>query len=120
MTAVLNSRLAGWFYFHTTASLGAERPEVHQRQLLSLPFPMPEDLNDPNKARIAERRIVESINALLATKDSPLAASDWMTSYVDDTNQLVYDYYGLTADERAIVEDGVKEVVPSVQPHRGF
>lgn len=119
MTAVLNSRLAGWFYFHTTASLGAERPEVHQRQLLSLPFPMPEDLNDPNKAREAERRIVETIDTLLAMKDAPLAASDWMTSYIDDANQLVYDYYGLTDDERAIVEDGVKEVVPSVQPHRG-
>jgi hypothetical protein len=119
LTAVLNSRLAGWFYFHTTASLGAERPEVHQRQLLSLPFPAPEDLNDPDRARRAEQGIINVINTLLAKKEELLASTDWMTSYIEDANQLVYDYYGLTPDERVVVEDGIREVLPSVQPHRG-
>ena len=119
MAAVLNSRLAGWFYFHTTASLGAERPEVHQRQLLSLPFPVPEELNDPDRARRAEQGIISIMNTLLARKDDPLAPTDWTTSYIEEANQLVYDYYGLSPDERAVIEDGIKEVLPSVQPHRG-
>ena len=92
---------------------------MHQRQLLSLPFPLPDELTDSPRARSAEKRIVETMNALLARKDEVLSSSDWMTSYVDEANQLVYDYYGLTSDERVIVEDGIREVIPSVQPHRG-
>src|SRR3546814_5662752 len=30
LTAVLNSSLAVWFYFHDTANLGADRAKVHQ------------------------------------------------------------------------------------------
>lgn len=120
LTAVLNSRLAGWFYFHTTASLGAERPEVHQKQLLSLPFPGVQDVNHPDRAREAEERIVQLMNTLLAKKDDVLASDDWMIASIEEANHLVYEYYGLTADERTLVEDGIYKVIPSVQPHRGF
>ncbi len=119
LTAVFNSRLAGWFYFHTTASLGAERPEVHQKQLLTLPFPEPEDSPDANRSRRAEQGIVHLMDTLLARKDEILVSTDWLSGYVEEANQLVYDYYGLTTDERTLVDDTVREVVPSVQPHRG-
>ncbi|MGA8029254.1 MAG: N-6 DNA methylase [Bryobacteraceae bacterium] len=119
LTAILNSRLAGWFYFHTTASLGAERPEVHQRQLLTLPFPAPEDLSDPNQARRAEQEIIRIIDTLLARKDELLVATDWMDVYIEEANRLVCDYYGLTDDERIVVDETVRNIVPSVQPHRG-
>ncbi len=41
LTAILNSSLAAWYYFHTSANLGADRAKVHEEQLLQLPFPDP-------------------------------------------------------------------------------
>src|SRR3546814_2768828 len=43
LTAVLNSSLAAWFYFHDTANLGADRAKVHQGELLKLPFDRSEE-----------------------------------------------------------------------------
>ena len=42
LAALLNSKLLFWYAFHSTSSISSERPEVHQDQLLDLPFPVPE------------------------------------------------------------------------------
>ena len=47
LCAVLNSPLATYFYFHTSANLGIERDKVHLNELLLLPFPLPETTDDP-------------------------------------------------------------------------
>lgn len=33
LTGILNSRLAGWFYFHETANLGTDRAKILQTEL---------------------------------------------------------------------------------------
>jgi hypothetical protein len=68
---------------------------------------------------VAEQGIIHLIDTLLIRNDEPLVAADWMDSYIEEANQLVYDYYGLTDEERIVVDDTVRNVVPSVQPHRG-
>ena len=118
LTAVLNSKLAAWFYFHTTASFGADRPKVHQQQVLELPFPEPDHLSHPKQAKLAARQIVEILDALLARKDEVLLSEDWMRPYIERANRLVYEYYGLSDEEVVIIEDCVKTIIPSVQPHR--
>ena len=50
---MLNSKLRYWFAFHSSASLGSERPIVHQDQLLDLPFPKPADMEEPQRAETA-------------------------------------------------------------------
>jgi Eco57I restriction-modification methylase len=72
LTAVLNSSLAAWYYFHTSANVGADRSLMHEEQLLDLPFPMPEETPAPAKARRAGEDMISLIDDLLSHKDNPL------------------------------------------------
>ncbi|WP_336810171.1 HsdM family class I SAM-dependent methyltransferase [Bosea sp. MMO-172] len=115
MTAVLNSSLAAWFYFHDTANLGADRAKVHQGELLKLPFDAARNMPDPERAAVAEDQIVKLIdreisnaNELLPLQSDPLA----------DIDRLVFDYYGLDAHEIALIEDTFRYIIPAMQPRR--
>ena len=119
LTAILNSSLAAWYYFHTSANFGADRAKVHEEQLLELPFPAPEDLPDPKGAQQAQDKIVALIDTLLAHKDAALVDPGWIQPYIEQANALVFQYYGLTKDEQTLVEDGMRAIIPSRQPRRG-
>src|SRR3546814_5205047 len=54
LTAVLNSSLAAWFYFHDTANLGADRAKVHQGELLKLPFDSAENMPKRSEEHTSE------------------------------------------------------------------
>ena len=115
LTAVLNSSLAAWFYFHATANLGADRAKVHQGELLKLPFDVPENMPDPEKALKAERELVVLIKREMANAQKLLVAKDDVLSKID---HLVFDYYGLDVSDVAIVEDTVNAIIPAMQPRR--
>lgn len=116
LTAVLNSKLAAWFYFHATANLGADRAKVHEAQLLSLPFPDTEDLPAPQTAQEAASSIVAIVDSLLKDKDQFSLDEFPSPATIERLNDLVYQYYGLTEDEISIVEDTVNFVLTSMQP----
>jgi hypothetical protein len=118
LTAVLNSSLAAWYYFHTSANFGADRAKVHEKQLLELPFPLPEDLPDSQGAQQAQDTIIALINTVLAHKDAALVDPGWIEPYIEQANTLVFQYYGLTKDEQTLVEDGMRAIIPSMQPRR--
>jgi type I restriction-modification system DNA methylase subunit len=118
LTAVLNSPLAAWYYFHTSANFGADRAKVHEEQLLELPFPPVDQVPDSIAAERAEASIVEIFDSLLARKDEFLAPSNWIEPYAQAANRLVYEFYGLTAEERLLVEDGLHAIIPSMQPRK--
>lgn len=115
LTAVLNSSLAAWFYFHDTANFGADRAKVHQGELLKLPFDAPENMPDPEKAQEAERELVTLIKCEMANSQKLLIAQH---DVLDKIDRLVFDYYGLDASDVAIVEDTVNSVIPAMQPRR--
>ncbi|MEI6195878.1 MAG: hypothetical protein WCS42_16285, partial [Verrucomicrobiota bacterium] len=46
LAAYLRSKLARYFAFHTSASLGSERDQVHTYEVLQLPFYLPGDENE--------------------------------------------------------------------------
>jgi hypothetical protein len=115
LTAVLNSSLAAWVYFHDTANLGADRAKVHQSELLKLPFDAAQNMPDPERAAVAEEKIVQLIdkeitsgNELLTLQSDPL----------DEIDHLVFDYYGLDAREIALIEDTFRYIIPAMQPRR--
>jgi hypothetical protein len=118
LTAVLNSRLAAWYYFHASANLGADRAKVHEEQLLDLPFPEPDDLPESYVAREAQNKIVGIVDDLLARRDEVLLGDNWLQESAERANELVFEFYGLDSEERAIINDGVQYVIPSMQPRR--
>lgn len=115
LTAVLNSSLAAWFYFHDTSYLGTDRAKVPQGELLKLPFDDPENMPDPAKAFKAEKELVELIDSELATAKKLLSAQHDLLGAID---RLVFEYYGLDAGDVAIVEDTVQHFIPAMQPRR--
>jgi hypothetical protein len=115
LTAVLNSSLSAWFYFHETANFGTDRAKVQQTELLRLPFAPPSQMPDSRKATAASEKILALINReiknagrLLRQQGSPL----------DEVDQLVCEYYGLDAQETALVNDTCKFILPAIQPRR--
>nr|WP_315228382.1 N-6 DNA methylase [uncultured Albidiferax sp.] len=115
LTAVLNSSLAAWFYFHDTSYLGADRAKVPQGELLRLPFDDPANMPDPAKAFKAEKKLVALIDSELATAKKLLASQHDVLGAIDC---LVFQYYGLDASDVAIIEDTVQQVIPAMQPRR--
>lgn len=115
LTAVLNSSLAAWFYFHDTANLGADRAKVHQSELLKLPFDAPSSMPDPARAADAEEKIVQLIDREVAAANELLSLQ---SHPLDDIDRLVFDYYGLDTHDVVLVEDTFKYIIPAMQPRR--
>ena len=115
LTAVLNSSLAAWFYFHETANFGTDRAKVQQSDLLKLPFAKPEAMPDPKRAAIIAKKIVGLIdseikrsNQVLRTQHNPLGEID----------KLVCAYYGLEKQDAALIQDTYRYILPAIQPRR--
>ena len=115
MTAILNSSLAAWFYFHNSANLGTDRAKVQQGELLKLPFDEPENMPDPVKALKAEDDLVTLIDRELANVNRLLTSQN---DVMGDIDHLVFQYYGLDDSDIAIVEDTIQHVIPAMQPRR--
>lgn len=115
LTAVLNSSLAAWVYFHDTANLGADRAKVHQGELLKLPFDAPENMPDPARAVIAEEKIVQLVDLEIAKADELLSVQ---SDPLDEIDRLVFEYYGLDAHEIALIDDTFRYIIPAMQPRR--
>jgi hypothetical protein len=115
LTAVLNSRLAAWFYFHETANLGTDRAKVVQTDLLKFPFAEPKHMPDAERAVPAGQKLVRLMDRLIKSADDLLRAQDDPLREID---ALVYEYYGLDAHEIALIEDTFNFIIPAMQPRR--
>lgn len=119
LTAILNSRLAVWYAFHGTASFGSDRPEVKQADLLRLPFPSPDDV--PDKAAAAQA----SLELIAIVDDAYERSKDPFPMQIDDgdvlrtIDRLAYQYFCLSPDEIALIDDTVEAILPALQPHEG-
>jgi N-6 DNA Methylase len=115
LTAVLNSSLAAWVYFHDTANFGTDRAKVHQGDLLKLPFDLPKNMPDSDRAVAAEEKIVRLVDIEIKHADDILRQKDDVLQEIDE---LVFAYYGLDAHDIAIVEDTFRYIIPAMQPRR--
>lgn len=115
LTAIFNSSLAAWFYFHDTANLGADRAKVHQGELLKLPFDIPENMPDPARATAAAEKIIKLIDREIADADRLLSQQG---DALEEIDTLVFDYYGLDSSDIALIEDTFRYIIPAMQPRR--
>lgn len=120
LTVVLKSSLADYFLFHTAANIGTERPKVHFNELLSIPFFVPNEAPDPEKASKAlakATRLLNDYEKLLKKRlEDPLFSSDDLGEIPIKLDELVCDYYDLTKNEVRLVQDYRTTVKKSLQP----
>ncbi len=114
LLAILNSRFASWFYQNTINPERGEALAQVKRGHLAI-FPIPTGVIDPaNKSDVAAHdRIVTLVEKMLELHKQRAAAKtpheqtalDRQISATDtQIDRLVYDLYGLTEEEIALVE----------------
>jgi hypothetical protein len=125
LAAVLNSRLARYFLFHTSANWGVERDTVLLEEYLRVPFPLPEETRRPRTSRAIVAKVarrlqktkmeLESLQAdlFLGFAEQRRAITD---AAREEVSEFVSDYYGLCDWERALVADTVEVLEPSSTP----
>ena len=97
LNAILNSKLAPYFLFLTSSAWGVERNEVEDSDFWRLPVRDPAD---------ASPAAVERVLAIEAHLRSTADQSDVAVSR-HELDMAVFDLYGLSAAEQALVEDTV-------------
>jgi len=142
LAAYLRSDLARYFLFHTSANWGSERPKVHLKELLRVPFPLPEDDFVSTDAEQIIKQIARKIAELRKVLQNKLdnLKSDAQKYALFDGNEedirkewhrerkrrvdalqkeiepLIYRYFGLTEQEIILIEDTVRVFEPSSTP----
>jgi len=117
LAAVIHSRLAEYFLFHTSASLGTERDKTHLFELLRLPFPLPADCD----ARAKAEEIVREVSSRIQELGRRIRAdSSGRGVAIRETQQqidpLVSDYYDVDGHEAILIEDTLRVAKPSSTP----
>ncbi len=97
LLGVLNSSLTYWFISKTSTRMRGDWLSFESRYISPIPFP---EINSPNQKRIS----TISNQILTAKKENPEADTSKLEAEID---QLVYELYGLTEEEIAIVEESV-------------
>ena len=89
--------------------------KVHQGELLKLPFDVPENMPDPERAAAAAEKIIQLVDREIASANEPLTVQERPLNEID---RLIFEYYGLDANEIALIEDTFRYIIPAMQPRR--
>lgn len=119
LTAILNSRIAVWYAFHGTASFGSDRPEVKQADLLRLPFPSPADVPDQGAAEQAALELIAIVDDARERSREPFSMQIDENEILRAIDRLAYQYFCLSPDEIALIDDTVEAILPALQPREG-
>ena len=142
LSVYLRSKLSRYFLFHTSANWGSERDKVHLNELLRVPFPLPgSDFVSPESDRIIQivadkfKSLQKKLNKRLAQLKKQVDQNLFFDEaekqilnvwhkekrglsdrLQDECELLIYQYFGLTDQEIAIVEDTADVFIPSATP----
>ena len=119
LAGLLNSTLVLWFAFHGTSSFGADRPKVHQAELLYLPFPGPDEMPDPGRSRAAADAMVNMIDEQVRHAGPAIGRQPNERDLLERIDDLAYDFFCLSEGEKILVEDTVVYTIPGAQPSPG-
>lgn len=136
LAACLGSPLAQFLQFHNSSTLATERQRVNlDEEFLAFPFPLPGREHAPSNAReiadeaatklkrlkseVEERITREQANDLSLNADT---AEEYRSRRIaelrPELNRLVHQYFDLTDEEIALVEDTWEVYMPSATPGR--
>ena len=119
LTAVLSSPLTQYLLFHTTANIGIERDIARLEEILELPFPLPEDTQDPKRSETILRSCAQQLRKLRVELQKPknlLKRESLVQDAQDELHQFVYEYFEICEWEQHLIEDTVDLFLPSSTP----
>ena len=115
--AYLSSPLARFFLFHTTSSWEVGRAKVHLEELLTLPFPLPEDTKDPKGARRIATQVGTLMDDAMEHASQPIVDRRSVVEVARcEITPLIYEYFDVDETERVAIEDTNEIIIPSTRP----
>ncbi len=119
LSAYLNSGLAKYFLFHTSSNWGISRQEVHVREMLRLPFPMPDQQHDPKRSWKIVREVARLVrNAARHSTRQFVDRAGVVREAMNAAEPLITEYFDVIAAEKDLVSDTVEVIIPSARPTR--
>ena len=120
LATTLNSDLANYFLFHTSANWGTERDETHESELLQFPFPFPEDTLSPVESEEIVREVSSKLKQLRKQLENIVIGRNAIIEQAKrDLLVYVYRYYQIDELEQILINDTVNCWIPSSTPNRG-
>lgn len=117
LAAYLRSSVARYFLFHTTSRWGVERFDIRLAELLQTPFPLPEDRASPKDAQRIVSQVVKEVESSLHSRGKLLADRQQTLSALQTRcDALIFEYFGFSESEQALVEDTCRIAMESIQP----
>jgi len=117
LAAALNTKLADYYFFHTSANLGIERDQVYLEEIEFFPFPLPEDTCDPQGSQRIIDQVAKQMSYLKACiEKEDIGQEGKVQAAMQKIEPLVYEYYGISEREQMLIEDTVKIFKPSMTP----
>ena len=110
----LRSALARYFLMMRTWKILCSRGGFHLKDIKTFPYFEPDAAPDPATAREALASVAGHMDEIAG-----LPATQQPTRYDElrrELDRLVYAYFGLTRDERVLVEETVGLLMPSIRP----
>lgn len=114
LTAYMRSPMGVWLSLLLSPSVAAERPKLHVKELLSWPYWPASRHPHPRKAKA----ILKKIDRLFKTieETDTLRRPAKYESQKAQFDELVFDYFDLKSDERALIRELATYAGPSLQP----
>ena len=117
LAAVLNSRLAKYFLFHTSANWGTERDKVLLFELMRMPFPLPENTLDPLRSEEIIIKIANYIDRLRSIIQKGFLGRELRVKETQNAIEpLLYEYFQISDREKMLIEDTDNIFEPSSTP----
>ena len=110
----LRSTLARYFLMMRGWKMLCERNGIHLTDVDAFPFFPPEDAPDPEAATAALAAVDVHVDKLADKPD--LIQQIYYESVHSELDDAVFSYFGLTSEERTLITETVKILMPSIRP----
>jgi hypothetical protein len=119
LAAYLRSSLARYFLFQTSSNWGVSRQEVHLEELIRLPFPLPEAMPSPKRAREIVKDVGRIVGSAATGAGKDFADRDDIVRVASGSIEgLIDEYFDILPQEKTLIDDAVGVIIPSVRPSR--
>ena len=116
LSAYLNSPLASYYLFHTSANIGIERAKAEAGDVLRLPFPLPRDAPCRDRADGLVARVNELYHEAARKANNEMAdRAEVAASCIANMTELVFDYFDIDPIERILIEDTINVLMHSTR-----
>ncbi|MHC5059775.1 MAG: hypothetical protein ACYTFK_01640, partial [Planctomycetota bacterium] len=122
LTAVLRSDLAYYYLFHANSNLAIYRPQTYPKEFLSIPFFLPNDASDSDKAQ----KIVDEVAGIIENFEKRIKTASWFGEEQrrkdeaerirKDIEPLIREYYNIDEYETMLIEDTLQLASKSFHP----